>query len=479
MSEAPPSLLPSLKQNARAEQIRDRGADMAMAVFRLTKNAMVHSMQNDAVVEATGRAAEVLREFTKAVGTPATLTFADGTVFVCGQLLRASRGIYESALELGKLLDRAGASELCFEPGISADGVRGFGEAFSTALRNPARKNALLSAEIPHVLVRKAVPPERRRRREDECPPHERAVRFYATALVVMRKFYEDMAAGKRIVPHRVKRLAQRMVVLAEGKNPALLGVTAMAAAHRDDAARSVQAAIIAVLLARQIVQDRHTLARIAMTALMADAGRVRVAALSPSALGGLSDQDEALVPAMTALVAVATGGINPNNAERAVSSFEATWLERAAVLGPLPVTGSPLPQSELLAFVRQLVDHLAPRDQTPALSPAEALDAVARRPDTSRFLLRLLIQTLGLIPVSSVVELDNGEWAVVVGQSEEPGAQQMPLLRVVADAQGRPLATPRALDLGRVVAGQRAPGIVRVLRAAEARFNVARAFMQ
>ena len=479
MSEAPPSLLPSLKQNARAEQIRDRGADVAMAVFRLSKNALLHSMENDAVVEAVNRAVELLQEFTKAVGTPVALTFADGTVFVCGQLLRASRGVYESAIELGKILDRAGASELCFEPGISAAGVRGFGEAFSTALRDPTRKDALLTAEIPHVVVRKATPLQRRRRREEEFPPHERAVRFYATALVVMRKSYEDMAAGKRVVPHRVKRLAQRMVVLAEGKNPALLGVTAMAAAHRDDAARSVQAAIVAVLLARKIVPDRHTLARLAMTALMADAGRVRVAQVSHSALGGLSDQDEALVPAMTALVAIATGGINPNNAQRAVSSFEATWLERSAVLGPLAIAGSPLPQSEILVFVRQLVDHLAPRDASPALSPAEALDAMARRPETSHFLMRLLIHTLGLIPVSSVVELDSGEWAVVVGQSEEPGAQQLPLLRVVADAQGRPLATPRTLDLGRNVPGQRAPAIVRVLRAAEARFNVARAFVQ
>lgn len=470
------SLLPNLASNALAEQIQDRGADVTTAIFRLAKNALVHSMDNDAAVEAASRALEVLQSFTRELGSAATITFADDTIFVCGQLLRASRGVYESASELGRTLARAGVSEVAFEPGLTREGLREFGQALATALRAPDQRDALLQAKIPSVSLRAAEPTLLSRQREDEGAPTERAVRFYATALVVMRRFYEDLAAGRRLVPHRVKRLAQRLVVLTEERNPALLGIAALAAAHRDDAARAVQSAILAVLLAREITPERQPMVRLAMSAFLADAGRIRLSAGSSSPLGGLSDEEESWVPAVTALFCIATGGVNPHSAERTVTVFETTWLERSAVLGPCRIDETPLTQSELLAFVRKLVDHIAPCDARPALSPAEAVDAMAADPSASRFLVRLLIRTLGMVPAGSVVELDSGEWAVVIATSAR--ATGAPVLRVVTDAKGTPLSHPTTLDLGATIAGRNAPAIRRVLSASEARFNVTRAFL-
>lgn len=138
MTTGAQSLFPSLAPNVLAEQIQDRGAEVALAVFRLAKNAMLHSMDNDAVTEAIARALEILVGFSREVGSAATVTFADDTIFVCGQLLRASRGVYESASELGRILGRVGVSEVAFEPGVTREGLYAFGQALADALGIPS-----------------------------------------------------------------------------------------------------------------------------------------------------------------------------------------------------------------------------------------------------------------------------------------------------------------------------------------------------
>jgi len=353
------------------------------------------------------------------------------------------------------------------------------GTELATATRDPERRDALLDAEIPGIRVREADADLMRTKNFSALPPEERMVRFYATALVVMRQFLEDVSEGRALSPHRVKRLAQRMVAMSLANDPAFLGLTAMASAHRDDAGRAVLAAILSLVIGREVTQSRAVLARLAMSALMSESGRVRMSAGRSAAQVSLSDADEAAIPATTALVCIATGGVNPPSAARAVSAFEATWLEQQELCGPL-YGGAERPgaEAEVVAFARKLVLHLAPRDATPALGPAEALDAMARDADASRFLLQLLVRALGIIPIGSVVELDSGEWAVVVGTSAFATASPLPMLHVVTDGKGQPLAEPRSLDLGATFAGVTPQQIVRVLKASEARFNIAKAFV-
>ena len=133
-----------------------------------------------------------------------------------------------------------------------------------------------------------------------------------------------------------------------------------------------------------------------------------------------------------------------------------------------------PLPQAHILEMVRALLDMLAPRDTRRALSPLEAMHEIVRRPETDPVLGRVLLAAVGVVPVTSVVVLDGGEWAVVVGPSREPSALDRPMVRVVTDRTGRALPAPIEVDLG-AGGGAGRTRIVRVLAPAEARFNVAR----
>jgi hypothetical protein len=465
--------------NPALEQIRDKGADAVLALYRMVKIARIHSFENDAVVRTIDQSYGVLSEFAALAGGTASVTFVNDAVFVCGQLLRASRMIYEAAAELGALLGRCNVSEVSFTAETTREALAALCAAVEAALRDPSAAAALVEKPIPGITVRRVESLLTQREQERDNDPEGRFLRLYASALVVLRRFFDGVAAGSQIVPHRVKRLAQAFVNLAETGDSGLLGLTTLANAHRDDAGRAVQSAILALALGRQITTDRVALSRLAMAAMLADIGRVRIAGPEGrDRLVALGDEDDAAVPSVTSALCISIGGVNAQSALRTVVLHEAMCLEREGTTGASYDGGTaPLLQSRILQLVRALLVRLAPRDTSRPMSILDALQDVTRIPSIDRGLVRMLLAAVGLTPTGSVVELETGEWAVVVGRSANLDAHDRPRIRVVMDRRGNVIEPPREIDLGAPPAGHSLPRIQRIVEPQEARFNVARVF--
>jgi hypothetical protein len=467
--------------NPMLEQIKDRGADAVLAIFRLVKNGMVHAIDNQAVLQSAGQSRQILADFASVVGNNLSITFLGDTIFVCGQLLRASRAVYESAIELGEVFARCNVSELTIESEVTVEDMIAMTGLLVQGYRVPERRDEVLTAKIPHVSLKKTEGELTRRNTGSESSLEERILRLYATSLVVLRGFFDSVANGTTVLPYRIKRLSQQLVSLTEKGDVAMLGLTAMGNAHRDDAGRAVLSAILALVIARQVTSERLVLARLTMAALMADSGRVRImGAEGRDTLIALDEDTDMRVPAATATVCIATGGVNVTNALRTVVTSEATILEREKLLGPLYGRQmTPLVEAQVLRLARALLDHLAPRDAAVSpKSPLDALEAVAATPGVDQLLLRLFVTAVGLVPTGSVVEFETGEWGVVVGPSKTEGAFDRPIVRLVTDRSGRPLNPPREVDLGGAAPGSRVfPRIANVVPPKQARFNVTRVF--
>lgn len=458
--------------NPVLEGIRDGGAEVVLGIYRLVKTGFVHALENQAVGTSVRGLGATLRNFADIVGGAVVITYVQDTLFVCGQLLRASRGTYEAAMELGAILLRAGVSELAFEATVSDEAILAFCAALTQAVRDPNRRGALLEGNLSGITVRKVDPGLDSALDSRSQPVAEQIVRIYATALVVMRRFFDDLAAGSNALPHRVKRLAQRLVTLFETGSPVLLAMTALASSHRDEAGRSVQTAILALASAWGITHDRAHLARLAMEALLSEVGRVRLAGEGKrDRLVTLGDSVEQRVPAESAGICLRMAGVSYANAQRTVAVYEAGRLERQELVGPLYEAGwSPLLESRILELVRGLVALLVPRDASRPRSLVDALTVLSRRASLDPVVFRLLVRAVGLVPVGTVVELAGGEWAVVLGGSSGETAFP-PKVRVVTDASGNALGAPKDLDLAR----PGAPRIRRIIEPERARFNVVR----
>ncbi|MBN1654044.1 MAG: hypothetical protein JXA30_09730 [Deltaproteobacteria bacterium] len=464
------------QRNVALEEIHDKGADLVLAFFRLAKNALVHRIDNQAMVKTLAQTHQIAVDFAATVGGEVAISFVDQTIFICGQLLRASRSIYESAIELGTLLERCQVSEISYSAELTQQDLLAFAEAFSLSARDPQKRDTLLNSKLNRMEARKLDTSLKRSDHDDNLPEVEKMLRAYASALMVMRRFFDRTAEGKNAVPYHVKRIAQRLVTLGLKDENALLAMTTLVNIHRDDAGRAVQSAILAVLIARRISANRAILGQLAMAALMADSGRVRSAGKSGrDALVQLPEEVEKAIPSLSSAICIASCGVNLPSALRAVIAYEATAIERAQLLGPLyDRTMSPLVQSKVIHTVRALLDRLAPRDTSRPLSPLDALAAVSQIPAVDNTIYKILVSAVGLLPTGTVVEFETGEWGVVLGPSAYPDAVDKPRIRLMTDKHGQSFSRPKEIDLGEPSTSRRYPRIASTIAPDGARFNLA-----
>jgi hypothetical protein len=296
-------------ENVRKVHARELAANVVTALFRLVKLSTLHSLDNQAMVRQIDDTVQLVNEYCQRTEHNLSILFAHGSVFVGGQLLRANRGTYEGALELGDILKKVGAAEIGVARDVRASDFLAFASALADALRTskpqPIRRPSpriLLRSLDASVLLRENVVSER-------VDPNVQVARTYASAVVIMRRFLEDLRRGKYELPQRVKRIAQRLVDLSTGETPAFLGVTAARNANHDEAGRAVNTAILSLAMTRQITGDMVQLSRVAMAALLYDAARARLAGVVNAGAGGsavipqLSEQQEKEAPAGTAVV--------------------------------------------------------------------------------------------------------------------------------------------------------------------------------
>jgi hypothetical protein len=440
----------------RKGRMREYGGVLVLHLFRLLKLAQMHSLENQAFRTQLDEAAAAFREYRLKAADSVAYFFAKGVVFFSGEPLKASRSVYESALELGAMMKRCGGSELSFAPDVGAEDLRSFVVAVTRTLREPMTKFS--DFDVPRVRLREVSAAAQLRGLEvEQLDEEQRVVRTYASAVVVMRRFFEALMAGEAEMPRRIKRIAQALVDLSAGNTPALLGVTAVRNANHDEAGRAVNTAILAVAMARRLTQERAVLTCVAMAALLLDAGRPRAlralrgeddSAALPTML---PDSSERGLPAGTAAVLTSLGRLNEPTILRSVVIYEALWARRIPLLGALyRGLRTPTLHARIVAVARAYNDLLTPQPAEPPRSPSEALlrleeEISASKDRADMTALRLLMATVGLLPPGTLVQLSSGASAVVL--AGESAARLR--LRVLLEADGALPEAPREVAVG------------------------------
>jgi hypothetical protein len=440
-------------ESVRRERARELGAEVVVELYKMVKLVTVHDLGNEAVVRQRDQTYQAVQEYCLKSGLPVAILFAHKAVFVGGQLLRGSRSVYDAALELGQAVERLGGSELTVTRDLTREDLHKLVEAFAQTFRN----GRPFSSPTPRFRVRPVNPAARLRGLELEVlTADERIVRTYASAVVILRRFYEDLARSRYVMPRRIKRVAQGLVDLSLGNTPAFLGVTEVRNANEDEAGRAVNATILAVAMARELTDDRGILAQIAVAAMMYGVGRPRALALGAGddrLIEALTDGEEDRLAAGSAAVLTALGRVNEPTITRTVIAFEAQWLRRGESLGDLyGGIRKPTVQARLVHIARMYNDAMLPElglvPKHPDRALAELLRASATEADRS--LLRVLAAALGLLPVGTVLQLASGEVAEVVPNAS-PAARVR--IRIVMDRNGAVAAGPEvelACDAGR-----------------------------
>jgi len=480
------------------EARRRSAAVVVQCVYRLVKACLLHNDSNQAIVSLIPAAASAIADFCALCGADAvTLVFAEEGVFANGQMLRVSREAYDSARELGAHLHACGVNELVIDKGARHAELAAFARLVADAQRDrppgaaaafvppPAPTAPTAGAPLPFaerlargdlrgVRVRNVPAPTAGLPIGDEQPLAVRVTRAYAASLLVMRAVYADLRTRETVPLDRVRRVAQKLVSLAEENPRPLLALASYADVDADEPAMAVATAVVALGVARQLTAERRTLSALVTAALLYDSGRRRLLRVpTAAALPGharrapletlppplaieraLDDEEQARLPASAAVALTALGKLHAPALTRTVVLYEAIALRGGARRGPLyGGKRQPTLLSRILFVARAFAELRAPT----ALATGTArppLEEVFRRlleqgGSAERSIVRLLIGALGFFPRGTLVELTTGELAVVVAAAEHPARMGRPRVRVLYDALGGQLAQPFEVDLG------------------------------
>jgi tetratricopeptide (TPR) repeat protein len=466
--EEPVSLREAVGEQELASQV-------VLALHRLAKGASLYDADNQAALMQLERARQAVETYGRIAQLNPKIFFTEKSVFVGGRLLRGGRSVYASALELGKMLRRFGIDEVSIGFDVTIEDLRLFQSAWGDALRGAIESPAQHAYQ--RIRLRKGTPPGSRK--EDEPTSRDDLViRTYATAIIVVRRFLDSVSRSEYRLPIGLRRVAQQVAELAVSESPAVLAAAAMYHPQHDPAGRSVNAALVALAMARQLTEDKRLLARIATGALLYDVGNPRVAGVGPmgdNRLGiapRLIEEQFHELPVSGATAAWAIGGFADHALVHTALVYESLCLaHRDHAREPYGGLRQPSLAARIITAARAFADGLvdAPDEER---SADRVLCGLLRdsREEIERTVLRLIASAIGLFTSGSLVRLSTGDVAEVVRVSDNPLAFSLPTVRPVLDVRGTPIQGAAALDLSRhdaarilalVELGQKAPAEV------------------
>lgn len=409
---------------------RDQASAVVVSLYRLAKLAQLHDLKNQAFVRQVDETEKVLNEYCNQSGGNFSILFARRATFVAGQLLRATRAGYEQAGELATLLERCGGTELNISRGATGADLMALAEGISQVTRG--RTFAISSSRIRLRAVSDQV--RLRGIEVEDLDAELRAFRHFSSAVVVVRRFFDEVRAGSYVLPKRVKRIAQRLVDLAQDPGPGALGATEGRNAQADEAGQAVNTTLLAVAMTRELVADRGSLSTVALAALLHDCGRIRaqgMAAARASEFGvahaNITNEEQVV---STVIVATAMGRIQEDAIKRTVVACES---EAARLRVPWPQGRVSTVQATIIAIARRYIDALVTGAGEAGLTPERALLHVAEGETDAVALsvLRLLAAVVGILPRGTTVRLSTGETAQVASHAS---AASVVRLRVLGD---------------------------------------------
>jgi hypothetical protein len=429
--------------------------NLLSSLYRLLKLARMYDGKNQVLTDGAEQVTTALADFCKSQrAVLADIIFANDTIFVNGVMVPMTRDVYERAMELAQLLQRAEISNLELAKHTKADDLVAFVQALARVLRDSSLKGGLRKATFGGVTTRWV---RWRASLEAEAENVSRVVRTYATGVVLVRRFYAAYAAGKVEMPIVMPRVAARIVTHAEVEPPLLVALVAKRATNMDEATIAVNSAIVAALMARQITTDRMVLANLVISALLYDTGRRRLlgakggAAVLGQVQRPLTEAEQGRLAPSNAAATVALDGDSDAAFAHTFIAYEAHELRRASKLSS--VYGTPRPPSilaRILHIARSFSELMVPGPYAAAMGPYDAAEFLASRAtdDNDRIYIKLLLGGLGVFPPGTTVELSTGEIGVVVRVPDLPVDFARPPVRLIFDRTGVALREPVDVDL-------------------------------
>ena len=443
--------------DGRDAQFNTMGRALVNAIFVLLRSAGMHDLHNDALIKPTQGMIDAVSAFLKAYHEEASLQLVDGTFFVNKRLLRLDFSTFQNARYLRRIFEFLGVNELTFTAALDKTTIHAFLVAFLRVVRE--RQGSIIDYPLGSIRLRKVDVVAEDLGDDMAAEPRSQVLNIYASGLLMLRSFVNDLRRGKSPRHSRVKRLCLELIDVEPKFHNLLLALLHLETYKGNLFCHMLNTAVLSIVFGSRLGLTRNQLVDLGMAAFHHDLGWALVGTLDAKDTATTDDKrldlegaqySPSCTPAemedlrlKVAQALVRMGGFNESVINRMIVAFECQVAEDA------PATGlyyNDAPASFMTHVVRMasFYDELTTtRGKRRALPP----DQVMRRilDDGGRtfdpFLGKLFGNCIGAYPVGTLVELDTSEVGLVVNLPTNPVNFHRPQVKLLVDNVGRSLS--------------------------------------
>ncbi len=316
--------------------------------------------------------------------------------------------------------------------------------------------------------------PERERAALDEDlhASKEQAKRAYFQTVEVAKSVLGDARLGKSVNARRVKRAVQSIVDQVLNNETSIMGMTALRDYDDYTFTHCVNVCIFSVVLGQKLGLSKLQLYELGLGALFHDLGKMKIDEAITNKAGGLTDEEFQQMQQHTTeglLALFDMHGFSEPPFRAMLMAYEHHMK--------IDLTGYPKNKRPRDPTLFSRIVHVADgfdaatsqrSYQTVPWRPEDALKEMRDNPRRGYdpLLVKALINVTGIFPVGTLVILDTHEMAVVTAPHPDPARMHSPVVKIIYDSQGAPLAEPITVNLDSVGEdGQPARQIIKTTR--------------
>jgi HD-GYP domain-containing protein (c-di-GMP phosphodiesterase class II) len=304
---------------------------------------------------------------------------------------------------------------------------------------------------------------------------------LYAEAQVAVERIFDDLDQGLPPPPATTKAIVSKVLERIVNDRTAVmtqLAVQKIKQFDRSLAANALDTCVLSLVVAVECGLDETMQVHLGAGALLHDAGYVRLPRNLVRRRDECSEQELALLqqhPKLGITLLSEGPGIDEE-----VKRIVAEHHERGDGSGyPGGLKSEAISQlAKIVGIVDWYDGMVSRRGGRPAMLPHDAvrqLFLAGERGQFEKSLIEIVIRSVGVYPVGSLVRLNTGEQAVVVGVN--PAQRLKPLVKITGGPQGESYANPLQVDLAEQTQDRGVRTVLRVLDPAQERVNIAMYF--
>jgi HD-GYP domain-containing protein (c-di-GMP phosphodiesterase class II) len=293
-------------------------------------------------------------------------------------------------------------------------------------------------------------PPQQEGLESEEA--REVAKRTYSQGVAVTKEVITGIRLGRATSVKRVKRAVQLIVDQVLNNETSLMGLTTLRDYDEYTFTHSVNVCIFAVALGKKLGFTKLQLYDLGMTALLHDVGKARIPIEILNKTTGLDEAEWRVVQAHPWLGALTLFGLRGYDEipYRSILVAYEHHMKNDLTGYPRSIRPRSLGIFSRIVAVADGFDAATTRRsyQTVPIEPDQVLKEMWDNPKRGydRILVKALINLIGVYPVGTCVILDTFEVGVVAAPNPEGQQLNRPLVRIVIDADGAPVAPPGTL---------------------------------